>query len=148
MEECSSGEVNAPVSSKGRTLQSACWTGQWAEVDGLHLVEKMCVCPCSTVFWLLEVLLGSSRRAQKLWGFKGKPLFRPLSPAGLKWNCDLHQSTGRCLFSPSCRLCFKLWIKADSISCLLKSSCCNPFKVLLPLKNHEAPSSAASKAEV
>lgn len=81
----------------------------------------------------------------------------------LKWNvfsgqslqlglneiiCDLHQSTGMWLFSPNCRLHLKLWIKAGSFFCLLKSSFCPLFKVLLSLKNHEEPSSAASKTEV
>lgn len=60
---------------------------------------------------------------------------------------DLHHFAGMWPFPPGCGLCFELWIKADSNSCL-KSSCCNPFKVLPLLKNHGVPSRAASKAEV
>lgn len=60
---------------------------------------------------------------------------------------DLHHFSGMWPFSPDCGLYFELWIKADGVL-WLKSSCCNPFKVLPLLKNHGATSSAASEAEV
>lgn len=105
------------------------------------------VCLYGSVFCLWKVSLGSSNGAQELWGFKGKPPFRTLQLDFSEIIYDLHHFSGMWPFSPDCGLYFELWIKADGVS-WLKSSCCNPFKVLPLLKNHGATSSAASEAEV